>query len=143
MVEEKKEAIEKLRKSRHIKDQAGTWAVVIGFTVMFAGIGVLAGLAQFNNDKHLATPDIPLKDSDNATYSFTFHDWRNAADQTLILLVGGLVLVLVGTVTGYVNLGERQFHKLHCPAIHATPGDYPKFCPECGLELKKLETCKD
>jgi len=58
------------------------------------------------------------------------------------MLIAGAILA-IGYAILFVNPGERELHRAHCPPIRGSPEDYPKYCPECGMDLKKMEKYKD
>jgi hypothetical protein len=138
MVEEKKDKVQVLRDRRRASRGATFWLIAAGFVALFVGIAFNAGVSTFEDTKHLSTPNIPLKDAQNATYSFTA---KEVKDQGLmVLLVCALVavaLVAAGYTILFVNPGERELHMVHCKG--STEGNY---CPECGMNLKKMEKHK-
>jgi len=144
MAEEKqKDLVQVLRTRRKNSKSASQWAIVLGFFILVSALAWNVGAQTFWDDEHLTTPDIPLKDSDNATYSFTENEVTHQGLVLLFLVFLGGSVIAIGYAMLFVNPGERELHRVHCPPIHATPGDYPKYCPECGMDLKKMEKYKN
>jgi hypothetical protein len=110
---------------------------------MVSAIAWNVGVQTFWDDKHLTTPEIPLKDAENATYQFTQKEMTYQGLTMLVVILIGLAVIAIGYAMIFVNPGERELHMAHCPPIHAMPGDYPKYCPECGMDMKKMQKYKD
>lgn len=134
MTEEKKDLVQELRKRRNTHSAITDWALIIGFMIMFAAMGVVIGQGWFGNDNHLSSPNIPLKDAKNATYTFTQHDWVDANTPLMIIMLGGLMIAIFGMGANLATPGLRTMHRIHCKG----EGE-KRYCPECGLELSQLE----
>ncbi len=138
MTNEKKDLVQELRTHRRVSDAASNWAVIIGFALMLMTVAGMLGTQTFVDQKHLSSPNIPLKDARNATYTFTARAAANAVYLWFVPFSVGVGAIVVGLTITVVNPGPRKFHKVHCKG----EGEM-RYCQECGLELKKLETYKD
>ena len=141
MVEEKKDPVQVLRNRRKASGIA-VWAfIVIGFAIMVAGITWANGVSTFVDEKHLTTPDIPLKDAENATYSFTAKEANDLAESMFVVFFATtIVFVAIGYTILVMNPRERELHKIHCKILDYGP---VKFCHECGMNMKKMDKYKD
>ena len=134
MEAKKKEEVEKLR-------MRGKNIELTALCIMLAGgLGLLVamfmgqGYVDLVSDDHITDQDMPVRDLENATYTYTADELLSRFQHVLPLLVasmtafasGGIMLAVTGP-------SEANFHKLHCGE-----GDQ-KYCPECGLKLSRLE----
>ncbi len=135
MVEEKKDPVVSLR--RHLIGMRWMSHILIaaGAVIIAGAIGYQNGTDSFTNSKHLTTPNIPLKDSENATYSWTAHDLNEHSKFTFLFgFLLGAAILFAGYVPALTVPSQKKVHKASCKGSLEW-----KYCPECGMNLNELK----
>jgi hypothetical protein len=131
----KNEEMEKLVSRK----KAQTWVCIV---VLAAGIAsvlasvvfiMLEPLSLMDRD-HITDQDMPIRDYDNVTYTWSAEELADRAERGTPLLLIGLGMFLAGYAFLFVLIDDKQVHRLHCTG----DGEW-KYCPECGLKLSRLE----
>jgi len=110
-------------------------AVIGGAGILFAS-GSMAIIGSFDNDEYLTDSNIPYSQMDNATYTYTKEDLSKLSDGLTELFYFAGIITVVGAscfMVIAVSHNKRELHILKC----SVPAKGVKFCPECGLEIKR------
>jgi hypothetical protein len=140
MTEEKsKVELEKMSKRVEV-------VAVIGLALLLVGAGIALWSLISIDDKmlpdneHITDQGMPIRDLENATYTWTSEEIEQMAKEKLDVLTLGAFLIAPGTALLYGIMflapSKRKLHEINC-----NPGedylDSDKYCPECGLKLEK------
>ena len=109
----------------------------IGIAGILFACGSMAIVQSLDNDKYLSNPDIPYSQLDNATYTYSNDDLEKLTVglRELFYLTG--IFAVAGSSCFLVvmfSYDKKELHILTCKQVKDV-----KFCPECGLEIKRLK----
>ena len=138
MTEEKdksKSELENIKKKAEIVGAVGLALLIIGAgIVVFAAISATSGMMPDN--EHITDQGMPVRDLENATYTWTADEIADMAQEKLNLILIGGFIAGVGMAIFYsaaaIEPSKRKLHGIGCKDWTDV-----KYCPECGLKLEK------
>ena len=148
MTEEKnKIELENLKKKMDIVGIIGIALILIGgaialWTLMMPLTDILP------DDEHITDQEMPVRDMENATYTWTADEFEKILDTQSTWFTVALVFLLPGIALFYAMLviepSNKKLHKTGCKKAKDYQfcpecGAANKYCPECGLKLSELE----
>lgn len=122
--------------------------LIVGAGVLFYGMWAQNVWGQVVDEDHMTDPSIPYNERENATYTWSSEDiLEKVTDLNMIYYAGGVLIAVgyAGALTfAALSPDKKKDHLRYCAnlAPYKIPGWENieiKYCPECGLELKKLE----
>lgn len=139
-----KEAIKEYREGMKKRELWGMALAVglllIGILLVFVSIFSTDFALRIMDDDHLTDDSIAFRDMDNATYTWTAEELEDMMDDGRAFLFFGAGVALSGYVAFIIVRilvpSKEKDHKRYCE-ITAPEGS--KYCPECGIDLKKLK----
>ena len=110
--------------------------ILIGLGVVLIVFGMISGMnVWLIDDDHITDPSMPISEKDNVTYTWTTEELRSQFEKSYPLMFVGLGMFFAGYAVQFVTIGDKKFHRVHCPPIEGPD----KYCSECGLRLSRLE----
>jgi hypothetical protein len=100
------------------------------------------------DDEHITDQGMPVRDMDNATYTWTADEFEKILDTQGTWFTAAIVFLVPGVVLFYATLAiapsEKKLHLIGCKKAKDYQfcpecGAANKYCPECGLKLSRLE----
>ena len=113
------------------------YVLAVGVAGLLFACGSMAIVQSLDNDKYLSNPDIPYSQLDNATYTYTNDDLEKLTVglRELFYLTGIFTVASASCfLVVMLSYDKKELHILTCKQIKDV-----KFCPECGLEIKRLK----
>jgi len=145
--EKSKTELEKTVKKMVIMMIAGAVLVLIGALIVLLAI-MMPLNTMLPDNEHITDSGMPVRDLDNATYTWTADEIEKTLSTQSDYFMVGLVFVAPGFALVYGTLlimpSEKKLHSIGCkkPKDHQfcpECGAANKYCPECGLKLSRLE----
>ena len=148
MTEEKtKVELEKLKKKMEMVGVVGLALILVGGAIaLWAVMMPLSDMLP--NHEHITDQDMPIRDMENATYTWTADEFEHILNAQSGWFTAALVLLVPGIVLFYAMLlitpSDTKIHKIGCRKAKDYQfcpecGAANKYCPECGLKLSRLE----
>ena len=148
MAEEKsKVELENLKKKMELVGIIGLALVVIGGAIALWALMMPLSAMLPDND-HITDPSMPVRDLDNATYTWTADEFEKILDTQGNWFTGAMAFLIPGIVLTYAMLlvapSNKKMHLIGCRKAKDYQfcpecGAANKYCPECGLKLSRLE----
>jgi len=148
MAEEKnKIELENLKKKMDLVGFIGLALVVVGGAIALWALMMPLSAMLPDND-HITDKGMPVRDLDNATYTWTAEEFEKILDRQSDWFVAGLIFLVPGIALFYAMISiapsEKKLHLIGCKKAKDYQfcpecGAANKYCPECGLKLSRLE----
>ena len=147
-----RELIEEYRKTmkrrRDICSMLLLGAILVGLAVMFVPLLSNTGLRGVMDDDHMTDDSIAYRDLENATFTWSAEEINELVDDNYyVAMLGGAIVA--STYVGFLVLSaltpsKEKDHKRYCTdlspyTITGWENVEVKYCPECGIDLKKLK----
>jgi len=138
MTEDKgKVELEKVKKNARIVGMAGLVILLVGLVVLFMAIFTMFD-KMIPDNEHITDQDLPVRDIENATYTWTADEFEDMVNEKMSFLIIGGAIAAVGMAIFYsaaiIEPSSIKLHKIGCKG----EGE-KKYCSECGLKLSRLE----
>ena len=148
MTEEKtKVELEKIRKKAEIVSVIGLALILVGGVIGLWAVMMPLG-DMLPDNKHITDQGMPVRDLDNATYTWTADEFEKTLNTQGDWFTASLVFLLPGVVLFYTILAitpsKKKLHLIGCKKAKDDQfcpecGTANKYCPECGLKLSEIK----
>ena len=148
MTEEKsKVELENIKKKIEIVAIIGLALILVGGAIALWTL-MMPLSDMLPNDEHITDQGMPVRDMDNATYTWTHDELQKILDTQSDWFTVAAIFLVPGVVLFYATLGitpsKKKLHKIGCRKAKDYQfcpecGGANKYCPECGLKLSELE----
>ena len=137
MTEEKPKSIvelENIKKKAQVVGAVGLILLVLGLGAMvFAVLSATSGM--YPDNEHITDQGMPVRDLENATYTWTADEITDMAQEKLnLVLIGGFVAAIGMAIFYSVAVIEPSKEKLHEIGCQIEEYGPTKYCPECGYK---------
>lgn len=136
------------------KEKRSNAYMVMAYCLIFVGLGGLLCISAMSekamysvlkDDEYLTDDGLPYRDMANATYTYPASEIDKFAEpSTYLAVMGGVIMaaaMVIALVVAWIGPDRREVHSMLCKQWQneTYAGNKLEYCPECGLELKKLE----
>ena len=111
---------------------------MIGAVILMSGLSESAMYNTLKDDEYLTDDGLAYRDMGNATYTYPVSEIDQMAKQSDWAIAIGIIVLVASTcfvlAMALVMPERTEIHTMLCNQT-----DEKTHCPECGLELSKLE----
>lgn len=107
---------------------------MVGIFLVGAAYVMLLGTSLMMDEDHITDKGIAIRDKNNATYTWTHHEFDEQSQAGFCAVFAGGASLAVAFALAFASPSKKQLHKLGCKG-----SDEWKYCPECGIKMSELE----